>query len=1096
MSLKKNAEMKHVAMNLLKVGAAILSAAALFACGDDSGNSSKADNEDNGREVATLVEMGRCTSEREGDTVYVAEKLTDYLCRNGSWIDLSESDDSDDETKSSSSMAPGSSSVIQSDSEKSSSSIDASSSSVIPSESEKSSSSFNKDKYTDENLVVKKRSILGVAQKGPFKFGSPVYLRELSEETLDPTGMVYEDEISSNKGDFVIPNVNLISPYAGVEVRGQYRNEVTGEYSKDSISLFVLTDLKTDSRTKVNINLLTHLEYKRAMYLVRKGYSVYAAKKQADQEIMTAFELPTTVKYSEDLSVFEDSEDDNVDYANASLMMLNLLFLGDRSDTEIKIAIDRFIADIEKDGSWEDDSTKAVMADFATEIDGDEIRANVKSWNILDVPRFEAQVEMFWNNVYGLGGCTSVRSGVIAQNKNKYSKNVNSYYLCKSSSWKKITNLEADTYGWDAGETGEVKKGAYTDAKYVYRGGAWTEVNPVEDALGSCTASKSGTVDKTGNVYYICKSNIWEKATTIEYDTYGWSAGAVGEVKKGNVTDARYVYRDGTWTEADAVESALGSCTASDVKTIKNNQGTYYVCEDTQWNSLATLEEADTYGWTAGTTGEVKKGNITDAKYVYRNSTWNAASTVESTLGSCTASNARTIVNEQGTYYVCESTQWKILTTLQANTYGWSSGTTGEVKKGNVTDAKYVYRNGKWNTASIVECALGSCTTKNDGTVSETGSVYYICKFSSWTRATALEYDTYGSTCSKDGSIVSGAVNANNKYVCDGGSFRTATADEINLELGCTSYNAGTVSETGSVYYICKSSSWTRATALEYDTYGYTCSKDGSIVSGAVNADNKYVCDDGSFRTATATEINLELGCTSYTQGKIITTLSDESVEERWVCSDQWIFNRFGIVKDSRDNKTYRTVTIGSQTWMAENLNYDYNEGTAKSYCYNNNPDSCAKYGRLYTWAAAMDSAAVFSTTGKGCGYDKTCSASGVVRGVCPEGWHLPSSSEFETLMKTVGSSVAATKLKSTYGWKSGNGTDDYGFSALPAGYRSNSGHFYDAGDYAYFWSASQSGSGSYSAYYMFLHYYYVYASMLNYSKYFGYSVRCLQDSN
>ncbi|MCQ2109538.1 MAG: fibrobacter succinogenes major paralogous domain-containing protein [Fibrobacter sp.] len=996
MAWKKNAKMKRVVTNLLKVGTVILSAATLFACGDDSGNSSKADNEDNGREVATLVEMGRCTSEREGDTVYVAEKLTDYLCRNGSWIDLSESDDSDDNPRSSSSAVPGSSSVI-------------------PGESEKSSSSFNKDKYTDENLVVKKRSILGVAQKGPFKFGSPVYLRELSEETLDPTGMVYEDEISSNKGDFVIPNVNLISPYAGVEVRGQYRNEVTGEYSKDSISLFVLTDLKTDSRTKVNINLLTHLEYKRAMYLVRKGYSVYAAKKQADQEIMTAFEVPTTVKYSEDLSVFEDSEDDNVDYANASLMMLNLLFLGNRSDTEIKIAIDRFVADIEKDGSWEDDSTKAVMADFATEIDGDEIRANVKSWNILDVPRFEAQVEMFWNNVYGLGGCTSVRSGVIAQNKNKHSKNVNSYYLCKSSSWKKITNLEADTYGWDAGETGEVKKGAYTDAKYVYRGGAWTEVNPVEDALGSCTASKSGTVDKTGNVYYICKSNIWEKATTIEYDTYGWSAGAVGEVKKGDVSDALYVYRDGAWTEADAVESALGSCTASDVKTIKNNQGTYYVCEDTQWKILTTLE-ADTYGWTAGTVGEVKKGNVTDAKYVYRNGKWNAASTVESTLGSCTASNAKTIVNEQGSYYVCESTQWKILTTLEADTYGWSSGTTGEVKKGNVTDAKYVYRNSKWNAASTVESTLGSCTTKNAGTVSETGNVYYICKSSSWTRATALEYDTYGSTCSKDGSIVSGAVNAN----------------------------------------------------------------------------NKYVCDDGSFRTATATEINLELGCTSYTQGKIITTLSNASVEERWVCLDRWKYQRFVYMKDSRDNKTYRTVTIGDQTWMAENLNYDYNEGTAKSYCYLNKADSCAKYGRLYTWAAAMDSAAVFSTAGKGCGFGKACSVSGTVRGVCPEGWHLPSRAEFNTLMNSVGGSgVAATKLKSTDGWRNGNGTDDYGFSALPAGYY-YSGGFSSVGSYAAFWSATDDDSSNANNCYLNasradLYYNY---------KVYGFGIRCLQDQN
>ncbi len=821
MALKKNAEMKHVAMNLLKVGAVILSAATLFACGDDSGNSSKADNEDDGREVATLADMGRCTSDREGDTVYVAEKLTDYLCRNGSWIDLSKSDDSDDKPKSCSST-------------------DASSSSVIPSESEKSSSSFNKDKYTDENLVVKKRSILGVAQKGPFKFGSPVYLRELSEETLDPTGMVYEDEISSNKGDFVIPNVNLISPYAGVEVRGQYRNEVTGEYSKDSISLFVLTDLKTDSRTKVNINLLTHLEYKRAMYLVRKGYSVYAAKKQADQEIMTAFELPTTVKYSEDLSVFEDSEDDNVDYANASLMMLNLLFLGNRSDADIKIAIDRFIADIEKDGSWEDDSTKAVMADFATEIDGDEIRANVKSWNILDVPRFEAQVEMFWNNVYGLGGCTSVRSGVIAQNKNKYSKNVNSYYLCKSSSWKKITNLEADTYGWEAGETGEVKKGTYTEGKYVYRGGAWTEVNPVEDALGSCTASKSGTVDKTGNVYYICRSNVWEKAATIEYDTYGWSAGAVGEVKKGDVSDTWYVYRGGAWTEA---------------------------------------------------------------------------------------------------------------------------------------------------------------------------------------------------------------------------------------------------------------------TVLEYDTYGYSCTENGTIISGAVEPDNKYVCDASSFRIATTEEVELNLGCTSYTQGESVVVQA-----VIWTCKNEWTFvNKDGSVYDAsaktledlRDGRTYRTVTIGSQTWMAENLNYDYNKGTAKSYCYKNEADSCAKYGRLYTWAAAMDSAAVFSTAGKGCGYGKTCSVSGMVRGVCPGGWHLPSQAEFETLMKSVGgSSVAGTKLKSSNGWRSGgNGTDDYGFSALPGGGRNDYGVFLDAGSSAYFWSSGVYSSSS-DPLRLTLSYLDGNAYLRWDYKVNGFSVRCLQDSN
>ena len=193
---------------------------------------------------------------------------------------------------------------------------------------------------------------------------------------------------------------------------------------------------------------------------------------------------------------------------------------------------------------------------------------------------------------------------------------------------------------------------------------------------------------------------------------------------------------------------------------------------------------------------------------------------------------------------------------------------------------------------------------------------------------------------------------------------------------------------------------------------------------------------------------------------------------------------------DSRDDHTYRIVTIGSQTWMAENLNYK----TDNSYCYSNNASNCTKYGRLYTWAAAMDSAGTWSVNGKGCGYGKTCSPMFPVRGVCPTGWHLPTQTEWNTLFTAVGgSSTAGTKLKSTTGWNSsGNGTDDYSFSALPAGDRDDDGYYYDEGNRAYFWSSTEL-SNNY-AYYMDLSCNYDDAYLSYDYKGNGFSVRCVKD--
>jgi uncharacterized protein (TIGR02145 family) len=165
---------------------------------------------------------------------------------------------------------------------------------------------------------------------------------------------------------------------------------------------------------------------------------------------------------------------------------------------------------------------------------------------------------------------------------------------------------------------------------------------------------------------------------------------------------------------------------------------------------------------------------------------------------------------------------------------------------------------------------------------------------------------------------------------------------------------------------------------------------------------------------------------------------------------------------DSRDGKVYKKVTIGRQVWMGENLNY--NAGGSK--CYNNDPTNCEKYGRLYDWNTANKA--------------------------CPAGWHLPNDAEWETLENTVGRS-AGKKLKSTSGWNNnGNGTDEYGFSALPGGNGFSDGSFRSTGNFGYWWSATESNANN--AWGRGMYYSYEGVNRNYYGKTSLFSVRCVQD--
>ena len=195
----------------------------------------------------------------------------------------------------------------------------------------------------------------------------------------------------------------------------------------------------------------------------------------------------------------------------------------------------------------------------------------------------------------------------------------------------------------------------------------------------------------------------------------------------------------------------------------------------------------------------------------------------------------------------------------------------------------------------------------------------------------------------------------------------------------------------------------------------------------------------------------------SYKAGK---TAYDEFMQDKENRTSAWLYMNptvtYGTLTDDRDGQIYRTVSIGDQLWMAENINYE----TKNSYCYNDSSKYCNVYGRLYTWESAKN--------------------------VCPTGWRLPSQQDYDKLQSIEN---AGLKLKAAKGWyHNGNGEDSYGFAALPAG-------MYGASleRYTYFWSSTEYNGAAASAVLMFYDDNNVVISS-NEDKLNAFSVRCISN--
>ena len=173
-----------------------------------------------------------------------------------------------------------------------------------------------------------------------------------------------------------------------------------------------------------------------------------------------------------------------------------------------------------------------------------------------------------------------------------------------------------------------------------------------------------------------------------------------------------------------------------------------------------------------------------------------------------------------------------------------------------------------------------------------------------------------------------------------------------------------------------------------------------------------------------------------------------------------------GSFVDPRDGRTYKTVKIGNQTWMAENLAYKPDSGNY--FVYEFDTSNVTKYGYLYNWETAKK--------------------------VCPTGWHLPSDTEWNQLLSFVGSEPFE-KLNAKSGWnRKGNGTDIFGFSALPGGQRNPSGAFIGIGYTGYWWSSTEYDQIKAWMFYLSIAARHTGTNMTFFTNKCGFSVRCIKN--
>ena len=597
--------------------------------------------------VVDVEALPECTAQSEGESFLVKSENILYFCLAGEWVPSEEVSQAAGISCRDGKMYTG----VEDDDEKGSSSGGTS-----PWGNFGGSSVNTAAVDTAEPRIVGAR-LVGVAEKGPFRYGTSIKLIELdSTQHLADSKRTHKTCILNGDGNYSFDSVDYVSPYLRVKANGYYRSELTGGLSPSPVTLEAVVDV-TEKDT-VNVNILTHMEAERVLKLVENSGNnqpIRAVKAQALRDILSSFDiqwekssgsgstggnggfggwnfggqqqqLTTDGRFAEDIGLFDGDE-----YSGA-LLAISIMMQRKGSGSEM-MSYAAGIADrIKGNGNWDDNNAKADLADWLMVLDTSgsyaTIRNNIASWNMGEVPDFEKHLKRFWSRAYNFGDCNAQNADTV-----KCISNSLSAYFCgggydqpgptvrficdaNTHEWRAATAVEKDTYGYGKGEyPGQIKNGrvdkekyyVYDDENKKWRAATSDDIQEFEDLEDVYKGLKAG--EKV--IFFLRhakRSDDTGKKGHLTDDGKTQSQGVGAKLKGEDIYFANSTY---TRSMETCENIAKGAGSSYSENTIEALDGEWYVKDN---NKLEQYKSNNGGGWVVASE-YAYKGSYPDAFY-------------------------------------------------------------------------------------------------------------------------------------------------------------------------------------------------------------------------------------------------------------------------------------------------------------------------------------------------------------------------------------------------------------------------------------------------------------------------------------------------